>query len=365
MKDANSRAFDPEYRDRIRRKISNDFGIDLSEDQITLCIMEEEETKLSVWHGQVWPNLRRFKKKVVLSSGRVEWQSKERITWSRTIDGLRSLAAMTGELGGVEAPEFVEETGADGQLDLLCRVTVWRGELEFRNSYVGEARYSEFVQLVDEWSDNRKTGKKTPNGTWAHSPRNQLAIAAERQALRRAFPAGLSVGVAVADPRSTEKWEKEFEQQKSELELELAKEYASAIRIGCGVDAVPDPADPADPEPAGPEPAETIDPAEAKATGGCSSDVENEMMEQDHRLDRVRSRVVPLLAKWCENIHGEKVSFRRAFEVLSGEARGDEYKMSHDDYVWLGTTLKDILSDGPSVPAEGEAVETPPHQERA
>ena len=71
------------------------------------------------------------------------------------------------------------------------------------------------------------------------------------------------------------------------------------------------------------------------------------------------------MAKWCENIHGEKVSFRRAFEVLSGTPRGDEYKMSHDDYMWLGTKLKDILSEGPSVPAEGEAVETPTHQERA
>lgn len=177
---------DDDTRDRIRLKCKNDWDLDLSEDQISICIIEMEETGLSIFHNQLWPNERTFKKK----DSNNNWTKKKRITWDKTIDGYRAIAARTGLFGGVDSPEFREEKGEDGSSDLVARVTVYRiGPNGKRNPYVGEARFGEFVQMIDVWKDGKRTGKKVPNHIWSESPKNQLAVAAERQALRKAFQA--------------------------------------------------------------------------------------------------------------------------------------------------------------------------------
>lgn len=178
---------DDEMREKIRLKCKNDWDLDLTEDQISVCIIEMEETNLSIFHNHLWPNQRKVSKQ----DSKGNWTSYQRIVWDKTIDGYRTIAHRTGLFAGVDSPEFVEEKGDDGSVELMARVTVYRvGPEGRRNPFVGEARFSEFVQLIPEYgADKKKTGKKVPNHVWAEKPKNQLSIAAERQALRKAFQA--------------------------------------------------------------------------------------------------------------------------------------------------------------------------------
>src|SRR5690606_27120050 len=152
---------------------------DLTDDQISMCIIEMEEQRLSLFHNQIWPNKRRYKDK---SSKNLKFL--DRLTWDKTIDGYRAVAHRSGRFAGVDAAVF--ETDENDQL--IARVTVYAIDSAGNpRPYVGEARFNEFVQMVDVWENDKKTGEKVANSQWAESPYNQLSIAAERQALRKAF----------------------------------------------------------------------------------------------------------------------------------------------------------------------------------
>lgn len=175
---------DEGLREKVRLKCKNDWDLELTEEQVSMCIIEMEQQKLSIFHNQIWPNRRRWKKKEEDGRGYVSWKQMERITWDKTIDGYRAVAHRTGKFAGMDGVEF----SADENGGLIARITVYaldnKGE---RHPYVGEARFNEFVQLVDEWEDGSRTGKRVPNNQWAEKPHNQLSVAAERQALRKAF----------------------------------------------------------------------------------------------------------------------------------------------------------------------------------
>lgn len=202
---------DKDLRDRIRRKCKNDWDIDLNDDQISMCIIEMHEQKLSLFHNQIWPNRRKYKLKIFNKDGSYKFEHKERITWDKSIDGYRAIAHRGGAFAGIDAPEFT----IDDENQMVCKVTVYA--LDRNNNrcpYVGEARFSEFVQTVDDWKDNKVVGKK-PNSQWSESPRNQLSIAAERQALRKAFQdcvddsdVPIDVPVGEPDSGSSEAYEK-------------------------------------------------------------------------------------------------------------------------------------------------------------
>ena len=176
---------DKDLREKVKLKCKNDWDLDLTEDQISMCIIEMEEQKLSIFHNQIWPNRRKWKKKITDDrTGRTDWKQMERITWDKTIDGYRAVAHRTGKFAGVDSVVF--DTDDEGQL--IARITVYaldgNGK---RQPYVGEARFVEFVQLIPEYEKGKATGKKVPNSQWSESPHNQLSVAAERQALRKAF----------------------------------------------------------------------------------------------------------------------------------------------------------------------------------
>lgn len=178
---AKSAMYDEELREKVRLKHKNDWSLDLNEDQVSMCIIEMEEQKLSIFHNQIWPNERNYKQQ----DGRGNWQTYKRVTWDKTIDGHRAIAHRTGRFAGVEKPEF--DVDKDGK-PITSRVKVYRiGNDGKRDVFIGEARYDEFVQTKEEWVNQQRTGKRIPNQKWADSPFNQLAIAAERQALRKAF----------------------------------------------------------------------------------------------------------------------------------------------------------------------------------
>jgi hypothetical protein len=184
-----SAMYDEEEREKFRLKCKNDWDLDLTEDQISMGIIEQEKTGCSIWHNQLYPNVRKSKKKITKDNGRYEWVTRESVLWDKTIDGYRKMAAESGVFAGVDSPKFSTEPDPKGGAeDLVARVTVYRlGPDGKRHPYTGEARFGEFVQLVPEYENGKPTGRKFPNNIWSNSPNNQLAVAAERQALRKAF----------------------------------------------------------------------------------------------------------------------------------------------------------------------------------
>lgn len=167
---------DGDLREDIKLKCKNDFGLDLSPEEISLCIVEMERQRLDLFHKQIWPNVHKIFDRDTQTSHR-------RITWDPTIDGFRAIAMRHG-FAGVDAPIYVE---GESMEDLRAQVQVYRFVNDKRCPFVGEARYSEFAVKTAVWENGRKTNKMAPNHQWRQRPYNQLAVAAERQALRKAF----------------------------------------------------------------------------------------------------------------------------------------------------------------------------------
>lgn len=221
---------DNDLRDKIRLKCKNDWDLDLTEDQVSVCIHEMEEQRLSLFHNQIWPNKRNWKKKITDSrTGRVDWVPMERVMWDKTIDGYRAIAHRTGRFAGIDGPVFdVDQAGS-----LVARITVYAIDKNgSRHPYVGEARFSEFVQLVDEWVNKQRTGNKVPNAQWAEKPHNQLAVAAERQALRKAFQEIVDDQVDVADISTNEEApEPEMEESRGDDEPLSYEQGSSSVAL--------------------------------------------------------------------------------------------------------------------------------------
>jgi phage recombination protein Bet len=120
-------------------------------------------------------------------------ERKGKWTFQISIDGLRAIADRTGQYAGSDEPLYdegldlfaFEQSGR--KLPTICKVTVWKMVGGQRCPFVGIAKYSEFLQSYD--------GK--PSGLWATMPLNMLAVRAESQALRKAFPQCNSVASAV------------------------------------------------------------------------------------------------------------------------------------------------------------------------
>jgi phage recombination protein Bet len=98
------------------------------------------------------------------------------------IDGFRAIAEGTNSYAGAEPPEFRGELewtykGHKKIVPERCRAIVWKIVGGHKGAFTGEAWWTEFVP------------NETEAFMWAAKPRHMLALAAERQALRRAFPA--------------------------------------------------------------------------------------------------------------------------------------------------------------------------------
>lgn len=92
-----------------------------------------------------------------------------------SIDLLRSRAADTGELAGIDDAEFTGETAT---ASFAARVTVYRMVQGIRCPYTATARWSEY--------------KPDQDFMWKRMPHTMLAKCAEALALRRAFPRQLA-----------------------------------------------------------------------------------------------------------------------------------------------------------------------------
>lgn len=96
----------------------------------------------------------------------------------------RTQAARTGELAGIDEPEFGPDMPMPGRAVTVpewCRVTVYR--------MIGGQRVA--FTAREYWLENYATSGRdsiAPNAMWERRPRGQIAKCAEAQALRKAFP---------------------------------------------------------------------------------------------------------------------------------------------------------------------------------
>jgi phage recombination protein Bet len=98
-----------------------------------------------------------------------------RMTIQTGIDGYRLIAARTGQLAGIDDPQYDSE---DGEHPNKATVTVWRFVKNQRVPFTATARWREYVQ--------------PSGGLWSKMPYLMLGKCAEALALRKAFPAELS-----------------------------------------------------------------------------------------------------------------------------------------------------------------------------
>jgi phage recombination protein Bet len=121
---------------------------------------------------------------------------RDALSFQTGIDGFRLIAQRTRKYQGQTPQEWCGEDGEWRQAwleeapPIAARVGVYRED--FREPLYAVALYREYVQLVDEYEGDRKTGRKVPNKMWANMPANQLSKCAEALALRKGFPQELS-----------------------------------------------------------------------------------------------------------------------------------------------------------------------------
>lgn len=97
----------------------------------------------------------------------------------------RVQASRTGELAGIDEPEFGPEVAMPGspakKVPQWCKVTVYRMIGGQRVAFTAREFWTENYATLSRDSD-------APNAMWARRPFGQLAKCAEAQALRKAFP---------------------------------------------------------------------------------------------------------------------------------------------------------------------------------
>lgn len=90
-------------------------------------------------------------------------------------------AESTGKLNGWK----VWTEGSIATNDLKACIAIKRKDWE--DPFCHEVFYSEYVQMKDEYVDNRKTGKKYPNAMWASKPITMLKKVVIAQSFRLCF----------------------------------------------------------------------------------------------------------------------------------------------------------------------------------
>ncbi|HYW86611.1 MAG TPA: recombinase RecT, partial [Chloroflexota bacterium] len=151
----------------------------------TVC----RRTRLDPFAKQIWSIPRRRK---VKDGNREFWESYQVIQIG--VHGLRLIAQRSREYAGEDGPYWC---GPDGEW-----VDVWISDKDPTAARVGVMRkgFSRPLYSVAVWERAvQKTSEGRPMALWATRGPEQLALAAERDALRRAFPLETSEVEVVMD----------------------------------------------------------------------------------------------------------------------------------------------------------------------
>jgi len=168
----------------IRRTIAADLGGNEFDMFIELC----RRNGLDPFRSQASP--------IVFNAKNAD---KRRVALVVGIDGLRAIADRQDTYAPDEGePEYEVDESLKGPANPhgIVKCTVYVNKLRANRWFrtPGVAFWDEFAPVTDEWAwDEQKgkrapTGKKTLSGKWADMPRHMIAIAAERQALRKGWP---------------------------------------------------------------------------------------------------------------------------------------------------------------------------------
>lgn len=159
----------------------------LSDDEFNMFVELANRNRLDPFRGQVSP--------IVFNAKNAD---KRRVALVVGIDGLRTIADRLETYAPDEAkPEYTIDESAKSPANphgiIDCTVYVYKERKGRWFRVPGTARWDEFCPVTEEWADDgtgrrRPTGKKTPGGKWGDMPFHMLAIAAERQALRKGWP---------------------------------------------------------------------------------------------------------------------------------------------------------------------------------
>lgn len=148
-----------------------------SDEEVALFRRQIERTGLDPFARQIYVVYRHNRRR-----------RREEMSIETTIDGLRLIAERTGRYEGQTRAQWCGEDGkwreswADSEPPVAATVGVFKRGA--REPTWGTAHFCEYAEF---WED---TGRA--KGFYGTMPRNQLAIRAEAQALRKAFPAELS-----------------------------------------------------------------------------------------------------------------------------------------------------------------------------
>lgn len=140
-------------------------------DELDLFCRQVESTGLNPFSRQIYVEFRNDNR-----------NGGQRMTVITTIDGLRTIAERTGRYDGRTAPMWAADDGVWKEVFPEGRPTAAKVGVYKRHA----ANPTYGIAHMAEYDDGRS------GGMYGRMPRNQLAVRAEAQALRAAFPAQLS-----------------------------------------------------------------------------------------------------------------------------------------------------------------------------
>jgi hypothetical protein len=319
------------YQDKLLRreiwlKAKTESGLELTDEDITMCILIQERKKVSYFHDHIWAN-RRWDKNI----------GANRIVWTLTADGRRAIAHAQG-LAGMDPIQFEED---DEGMPKVARVRVFRNQDGRRDEYWGEARWLEYAE-------KSRKGDLLPQ--WKKRPFAQLGKCAEMQALRRGFPEMEedepddiveSVWSGDGVPTDTAN-EMEEERKQSKDSDELAQ---SAVRSGPRL---------VEPE-ISPEHEEQVQQmlreTEVEKDAPKSDDPEarkkaEEAFSAANPIEQLKTEAVPMFKAWAERFNGgQGMKWSEVYGRLTGVVLGDNQVMDANDYKILIEAFKAALKE--------------------